>query len=283
MSSQAVGQTMQVLDVIVRPTERGIAQSATAQMGVWAEAFEVWLGRLSANTARAYRKGWDDLLAFTSKQPWAMGKADVQRWADDMRLRGLSDCTRAQRIAGVSSFYEFATGDYTVILPDGREQALHSGNPASGKRLRPKVNPYGKASYLGKDSVRALLKAIKRNTVQGLRDYALFFGYLMTCRRNSEWRMLRWGDIEMNAEKIFYRWSGKGKKDQKFEMPEPVFQAMKAYLVAAGRWGKMAEGDFIFTALTDKATRLPGVATNFNPLAQAISMREVGRLLKVYG
>jgi len=46
----------------------------------------------------------------------------------------------------------------------------------------------------------------------------------------------------------------------------------------------MAEGDYIFTALTDKATRLPGVnAATFNPFGQALSMREAGRLLKTYG
>jgi len=45
----------------------------------------------------------------------------------------------------------------------------------------------------------------------------------------------------------------------------------------------MRDEDYIFTALTNKAGRLPNVsAAEWEPGAQPLSMREVGRLLKRY-
>ncbi len=268
--------------VVARPERAAARPGGMDQMAVWADAFEAWIGKLAPNSQRAYRKAWNDLLGYTGKAPWAVGKADVQHWVDEMRQQALSDCTIAQRVAGVSSFYEFVGNDYTMVRADGSETPLHTVNPAGGKRLRPKVSPYGKATHLGAQQVRALLRAIRPDDLQGLRDRALYLGYLMTMRRNSEWRTLRWGDIEDGGEKVYYRWSGKGKKDQKFEMPRPVWEAIRAYLKAAGRLERMQAGDYIFTALTDRATRLPNVNGATFDLNRPLSMREVGRLLKGY-
>ncbi len=44
----------------------------------------------------------------------------------------------------------------------------------------------------------------------------------------------------------------------------------------------MAEGDYVFTALTDRAKRLGKVSDTWEPFAQPLSMREVGSLLKKY-
>lgn len=254
------------------------------RMRLWQEAFEVWMdGLRTANTRRAYRMAWNDLFAFTGKLPWAIRKTDVEKWVTDMRGRGLSDCTLQQRLAGISSFYIFVINDFSVTNPDGSETALIEINPAAGKRIRPKITPYGKATYLGPDEVRSLLRAIKRVTVQGLRDYAMFLCYLSTGRRNSEIRMLKWGDFSKAGNRINYRWSGKGTKDAKNELPGRAYEAILAYLKAAGRLETMLDDEYIFTALTNRATRLPTVNTAaFNPRNQALSMREVGRLLKRY-
>lgn len=235
---------------------------------VWADAFNLWIGRQrSENTKRAYRLAWKDLLSCIDKMPWAIGRADVAVWVDNLRRRKLSDCTISQRLAAVSSFYYFVTTDFTVIDGTGREVALHTHNPAGGRSLRPRINPYGKANFLTGDQARQLLAVIPRNTLKGKRDLALILGYLFTARRNSEWRTLRWGDIDQRG-KVYYRWSGKGKKNQRAEMPPPVWKAITNYLEAAGRLETIAEDDYVFTAL-----RWHG---------QALSMRELGRLLKAY-
>lgn len=272
-------------EVVVAPARPGLPMPGEMdKTRTWLEAFDLWMGSLrSDNTRRAYRKAWDDFMAFTGKNPWVVGKADVVRWVEDLRARGLSDCTRQQRVAAISSFYTYAMDEFTVYLADGREMALHGQNPAAGKSLRPKVSPYGKAHYLNQEEARALLRAIRRTNVQGLRDYALFLTYLFTGRRNSEVRLLRWGDFELSGGRAWYRWSGKGKTDQRFELPAPAWEAIKAYLKAAGRLEGMEDGDAIFTALSNRATRLPTVnAETFRPERQALSMREVGRLLKRY-
>lgn len=270
-------------EVVVATPERGMAAPGTMeQMRVWAEAFEAWIGSRAANTQRAYRKAWENLLAFTSKSPWQIGRAEVQDWVKGMRESGLSAATVAQRIAGVSSFYEFAINDYSFVLADGRNVPLHNFNPAGGKKLRPKVNPYGKSTHLGPRETKALLRVIRRDTVRGLWEYALIKGYIYTMRRNTEWRTIRWGDIDQSGDKVHYRWSGKGKVDQRYEMPATVWDAVVAYLKAAGRWGKMEDSDPIFPALTDRARRLKNVGDDFEPWKKPVSAHYVGDVLKKY-
>lgn len=271
--------------IVARPSTGGHpGPSQFDRMRAWAEAYELWLAsRRAENTKRAYGKAWNDFMAHTGgKLPWLVGKADVARWVDSMHALGLSACTVQQRLAAISSFYSYVTQEFTIIGADGNEIPLHTVNPAAGKSLRPKVSPYGKAIYLSTTEVRALLKAIRRDTVQGLRDYALFLTYVFTGRRNSEVRTLRWGDFEQNGGRVWYRWSGKGKEDQRFELPPPAWAAIQAYLWAAGRMETIGDGDYIFTPLTNRATRLPNVNTETWDTNRAISLREVGRLLKHY-
>lgn len=254
------------------------------RMQAWIEAMHLWLeGRRSANTRRAYRSAWEHFLAYTSKQPWEISRTDVARWVYELEQQRLSDCTIAQRVAAISSFYQYARDEYEITLPDGSTQPLHDANPAASKSLRPKITPYGKATYLSTDEARALLRAIRRDTVQGLRDFALFLLYLSTGRRNTEARTLKWGQISESGGKIWYRWSGKGKKDQRYELPHTVYFAIREYLQAAGRLESMRDEDFIFTALGDQAGRLPNVDPgSFDPFAQPLSMRTVGDLLRKY-
>ena len=266
------------------------------RMHAWAEAFELWLdSRRSENTRRAYRGSWAAFLAFADKLPWEIHKADVARWMDELRKQGLSKSTLQVRVAAISSFYLYARDEYEVVNLDGTISPLHDSNPAAAKSLRVKVNPYGKARYLSTMEARALLRAIPRNTVQGLRDYALFLFYLATGRRNSEVRTLKWeafegaGDGERQfgerqaGERVWYRWSGKGKSDKRYECPLPVWQAIHAYLKAAGRLEGIRSDEFIFTALSDHAARLPNVnGETWRPGLTPLSMREVARLLKRY-
>jgi site-specific recombinase XerD len=238
--------------------------------GEWREAYDLWMAGLrSDGTRRAYALAWCFFLDFVEKTPDQVGRSDVARWVDAMRKRGLSACTRQQRLAAISSFFAFVAEDFTKVV-DGQEVALHSANPAAGRRFREHINPYGKAIHLGVTEVRQLLDAVRRKTTPiAQRDYALYLAYLLTGRRNTEIRQLRWGDLEQSGGRVWYRWSGKGKHDQRYEMPLPVWQAIRAALAAAGRLESIQPGDYIFTALRCRR-------------ATPISMREVGRRLKLY-
>jgi len=252
------------------------------RMGLWAAAFEAWMdSRQAENTREAYRQAWDDFSETIGKAPWAVGKLDAIAWVDNMKRRGLAPATISQRMAAVSSFYSYVMYKFTVVNPAGQEEALHGFNPVKAVD-RPRYSQYDRATYLGPDEVKALLRAIPKDDVQGLRDWALFLFYLATGRRNSEVRTLKWGDFFEEGGRVFYRWSGK-RKSRKDECPLRVWNAINEYLRAVGRLDGMREDSYIFTALTDAATHLDNVSdVGWDPFAQPLSMREVGRLLKRY-
>lgn len=198
-----------------------------------------------------------------------------------VQARGLSASTISLWLTAVSSFYRFVTTRYTVRTEDGRERPLHTYNPALTVK-RPKVESYAKADFLNAVDLRALLGAINRNRLSGMRDYALFLGYVLTGRRNSEWRTIQWHDLTARGTRIFYTWRGKKTERAKNELPPPVWEAIRDYVDAAGRLGAMQPGDFVFTALSDNATRLPDVSRLTWDGNQPLSASAVNQLLKRY-
>jgi site-specific recombinase XerD len=269
------GQAVVVAEDMVRIDEMD-------KMRMWSQAYDAWMeSRAAENTRQAYAKAWEDFMVVVQKAPWMVGKIDVAAWVDNMKKRALSPATIGQRMAAVSSFYSYVMYKFTIATPSGQEMGLHTFNPVKAVD-RPQETQYEKATYLAPDEVRGLLNAITRDTVGGLRDYALFLAYVATGRRNSEIRNLKWGDFSQEGGRVYYRWSGKRKK-RKDEMPLRCWNAICEYLKAAGRLDEMEEGSYIFTALSDKATRLGNVdGAEYDRYAQPLSLREVGRLLKKY-
>lgn len=247
----------------------------------WGRARGLWLAsRRAGTTRRIYEAALDGLLFYAGKGAWEIVRSDVIGWVEAMKGQRLASTTVQQKLAAVSSFYAFVSTEYTRLDSAGRETPLHPSNPAAGKTLRPKVTPYGKATWLGDEQVRALLSAIDRSTARGKRDYALLLGYILTGRRNSEWRLAKWGDFEVTSGTVYYRWEGKGKTDQKLELPPPVWEAVIDFLQAAGR--KPKANDAIFQPMTDNALHLPGVKAETWTREKAISLHEANRILKRY-
>jgi integrase/recombinase XerD len=227
----------------------------------WQRAAEGWLGgRESPNTHRIYRAALQRLLGFCRpKGPSELSGSDLVAWQADLRRQGLAPATVNVNLAAISSFFRFCSLQYTLIDPaTGREAPLATSNPAARPK-RARVKPYRQVVHLDVDQVRALLRAPDRTTQQGLRDYALLKGYLMTGFRNTELRSLRWGDLQRDGNRMFCRWRGKGGKTDLVEFPWPVYHAIVDYLQAAGRW-ELEPDDYIFVALSDAAERLPNVA-----------------------
>lgn len=249
----------------------------------WGEAVEAWLGAKeaktgSANTRRAYEGAVRLFFEGCERRAWEVGGVEVIRWQQGMRAAGLSEATINLRLAALSSLFEFACNKFVLMdARTGREVPLAQRNPV--RRVeRAAVSPYEKSSYLGVDEVRALLRACDRSTVVGLRDYALIVSYIYTGRRSSEVRTLRWGDIREEGGRVWYEWKGKGGKGRRDELPLPVYQAITAYLEAAGRLDGMEEGSFVFTALSKVAERLPTVNDSGHP--RALSSSFVNRIVK---
>jgi len=263
---------------------------SSTQQARWVEAFNLWLNsRASPHTRRAYAHAWKTFLAQTSKLPWEVTRADIALWLDSQRAAGLSPSTLNLRLAALSSFYTYASEVYQSNITDS---PLCAANPAHAiPRL--KSCSYQGARYLTIKEARALLRAIPGHTLQGRRDYALFLAYLVTGRRNSEIRLLRYGDFEFQSlpspiygrrvgdEGVYYRWSGKGRA-RRDQCPLPVWQSIQQYLSRSGKLESIQPEDYIFTPLTDRAARLPNVDQSSWTRNQPLSSREVGRLLKKY-
>jgi integrase len=281
----------------------GLAPLRRDDRGEWERAFELWLAGKAPNTQRAYRRAWEDLLAFTGKHPGEMLSADLQEWAEDLAARalhpvvlrglqetgrrasedgcGLSPSTIALWLSAASSFFGYVTTRYLVATGDGGERPLHGHNPALTVE-RPDVGEYARADYLDAAALGRLLRAIPRHSVAGLRDYTLFLGYILTGRRNAEWRALRWGDLRARGVQVFYTWSGKNTEQARHELPPPVWEAMRDYLEAAGRLEGMRGEDYVFTPLSDRAARLPNVDGASWDANRPLSGEAVNRLLKKY-
>lgn len=279
------------------------ALAASVDQAEWSRAFHQWLDELPAeNTRRAYTRAWRDLLNFTDKQPWAIRSDDIRDWIQDLQIRplhpdnakalikkgrrsessGYSPATINLYLTAVSSFYTFARERYLINRLGEPERALHDApNPARAVR-RPKVTRFGKADYLDTEAMTALLRAIPQDTVQGLRDLALILGFMLTGRRSSEWRALRWGDIQHRGGQVYYEWSGKGKEEQLHELAPPVWDMLQRYLEAAGRREAICDEDYVFTPLGDAAARLPNVSELTWHQNRPLSLAHCNALLKKY-
>lgn len=236
----------------------------------WMNCYSDWLGKLPDNTTRAYNGAWKELTGVSGKMPWELDRSDVVAWVRMMNARGLANSTISQRLAAISSYFTYLK-DTTGIKID----------ITGGKVLRPKVRPFRNARYLSIEAVRALLGAMNPNTKRGSRDYALFLTYIMTGRRNSEIRNLKWGDIVHSGATVFYRWQGKG-KGRLDELPRPCFNAITNYLKTNARLETIGAEESIFVASSDCAKHLPSVKASAYLAGGAISMHQVEDLLRTY-
>lgn len=247
---------------------------------LWRNAYSAWLSsRGSDNTRRSYKQAWESLVASCGKPPWGIQRIHINTWIQQMRDSGVKAGTINQRLAGISSFFNYCNTKYLIPTQDGGETPLASYNPAASVD-RPK-DIKEQAFFMTSDEVRGFLDAIPRNTVQGLRDYALFACYAMTGRRNSEIRRLQWKHIKLDGNTMYYLWANKG-KSRVDKMPDLARGAIVAYLGAAGKWGNMRPDDYIFTPLTDRALRLPTTCADTWTRNRALTGACVNHMVRKY-
>ncbi|MBN2392071.1 MAG: tyrosine-type recombinase/integrase [Anaerolineae bacterium] len=251
---------------------------------VWDGAASAWLaGVTSENTHAVYRAGLRQFIfwmrdaeawaavagkrgsagsapdaALSSIEPWCVTISNVERWKTAMVGAGLSAATINNRLAALSSFYEYCRTKI-MRLNGMTPEALVLVNPVDGVD-RAKLKPR-KRVVLTVQQVRALVRHQPATTLAGLRNRALLMCYLYTGLRNSEIRNLRWGDFSVAEDgtvRVF--WTGKGLTGDDRKVRPIVLDAVRAYLSAAGKLPGMPQDAFVFTPLSDDATRFPHVA-----------------------
>lgn len=171
---------------------------------------------------------------------------------------------RNQRLCVLSSFYRFAAS----WIPDGSDiPILQKPSPTLGIKWL-KVLPKPRA--MSKEQLPKFFAAIApRSEEVHARNYALFFGLLLTARRREEWLRLKYGDIEPYTfveqgkaprPGFRYRYTAKYRAGQYewAELPQGAMQAITAYLQVSGRASTILPDDYIFISTQRCEGERPG-------------------------
>jgi integrase len=130
--------------------------------------------------------------------------------------------TYNQRLAVISSFYYFVR----------RRRVLALTNPIEMLERR-KDETYASARPLDPRQVTRQMAAIDRDSLGGVRDYALLSVALYTGKRLAELARLTWGDLELVGGVVTLTFHGKGGKTLREELSREVGDALLRWLY---RW-----------------------------------------------
>lgn len=259
---------------------------------VWTRCQNNWLDDIEArskakNTRRAYAADYAEFFAHWRHMnllPWQVGRIHAQGWVQHLRQRGLADSTINRKVAALSSFYRYASDEFQIQTPRGPRGLWPHPNPFGSKKLRSQIEPYANSlPFPSTGQIDAMLNVIPVDTVNGLRDLALLMGLFVTTRRVSEWRSLKWGDLEDDDEggKVMtYRY--KGGKVRRQSIPPELWQVVELYVRQSGRW-PLHDDDYVFIAHHDAGKHLPTNGAGYDPANQPISARRVNAIFKSYG
>lgn len=270
------------LDVLREQVKAQIAKWRQSP-AVWDEAAEDWLNaQSSVHTRAAYEiglrqftlwrldtEGWQDSdtkPTISEARPWTVTESVIRDWGTALLDAGLSASTVSVRLAALASFFAFCMERYYVDEDLLMQRPLVETNPVDGVE-RPKSKPTPKP-VLTPEQVQELLAAPNRHTVSGLRNRTLLIAYLLTGKRNSQIRRLRWGDLYIDDGIVHCCWQDRNGNSEETELPAPVYEAMMQYLEAAGRLNDMGPDDYIFVPLEDVADRLPHVEDSRGPISR---------------
>jgi integrase len=257
----------------------------------WETAQQAWLDakrRKSGgeNTVNAYRTAARQFFDWSNTPPWGVSPALAQDWATHLcDERGLAESSVNQKLAALSSLYDFVQRRYVFRTPTGQQVALWPAdrvNPFNTVE-RFKVSPFGRARFPSEDELQAILGVINTKCLRGKRDFALIFGIATTCRRDDEFRPLRWGDIQERDEgKYTFNYHPKGNKRETRTavLPAWVYQSIVVYLKAAERWPP-EDDEYVFAPLDPQRIRriYPDREVETN---KPISNTTANRVLKKY-
>jgi integrase len=164
---------------------------------------------------------------------------------------GKSDATVQARLAALTSYYNF------LMLPHGATtEPLVRANPALAiTRDDVRVTPFGRSHVMEWDKFKRILDGLTGEDVKTMRDRAVLIFFAYTGRRRSEVANLRIKDLHMDGKERWYTAMVKGHKEQKFDLPDVVYEALVAYWKAAGRWGKLRPEHGVFSEIKPNIKR----------------------------
>ena len=185
----------------------------------------------SAHTKRSYRHAWQSFAAYM-RETWSSHELQarpkhVQAWRSHMQALDLAPATISQRMASVSSLYQFVIGQAPHLLRG-------ADNPFQ-ETARPRQDKFSAARPMNHQVVGSLLGRINRDTLTGARDYALLTTFFFTGWHTGEVLGMRCSDLTLSPDgSCTCLWRGRGKTESVI-LPACIGQAIGAYLALANR------------------------------------------------
>lgn len=205
----------------------------------WRRAYAVWLSGKRPHTRRAYGRIVADFLQFANVPPAEVTGDMVNAWKLNLQALGRRDTTIAQRLAGLSSFFDHLQ----------RKANLIDRNPVDMvERGDLNDSPYGNAKPMTMTDFQAIWNELDPTTPAGSMYRALFLAYTLTGKRRSELLQLHGRDLSIDGDSVTYRVTTKGGKTQRRTIPPAVWGAIRHYLVTAGRSVPPADDEPLFIA-----------------------------------
>ena len=215
------------------------------------EAFETFFACITTNlhTRRAYKEAAEDFLTFTFQHAGlhrldSIKPLHVSAWMELMKARGLSVPTVKQRLAGLSSLFDFLAS-----------KGIAASNPAAVVKGPKHHISKGKTPVLSGDEMLQLLDAIDTKELIGLRDRAMIGTMAYSFARIGAVTALKVGDVFHQKRRLWLRLHEKGGKVQDIPCHHQLEAYIDEWLDAAGHRGEHTA--FLFQTFARKGARKP--------------------------
>lgn len=242
-------------------TLKRFGKNDPAKLKAYLSMLAAFLGGKPENTRRTYVCGikqFFGLFEWISPEDVTVAHAVAfKRYL--LEKKAVSESTTYYRLSALASFFDF------LCMPAGAtEKPLITSNPfhlVARNDIKP--SPYARATAMEWETFKAIVDAIPADEV-GLRDKAVLLFFAFTGRRRAEVANLRIRDLHLSRRPRSYTVRVKNGHIKTFELPDIVFDAIRAYWVAADRLVDLDPDAGVFTATTDLP---PGVTDIDAPLS----------------
>jgi integrase len=170
---------------------------------------------------------------FVNKHPAKTKPADVKRWLESLREKGLRPATVYQRSCLLSSFYSWAMRDRKL------GSQIRSNPVVLARPKAPRAYQSESSQSLTDEELGALVSIVRRKSesgdIVGKRDYAILLMFMATGKRRTEVLSLRGRDVKVDGTLIVNN-RIKGGDYVRYEIADPaVKNALIDYLTEARR------------------------------------------------
>ena len=266
----------------------------------WAQAFEEWLAEQSYPGTGTYKNllyTWKQLLNERKKPPWEMDQADIEAYQAWMHAEGKAARTIVIRIGILAKFYTWC--NQRQVDPEC-EPGFNPAVAVKRPPLRAYRGPDGKQAVMLSRGEIARLQIVTEQdkTPLAMRDHAFLTARLGLGVPLKSLQRLEWGQIEVvgegEASEAWVAWRpeiGRWRKEadcaradpRRCRLPDAVWQAIRAYLEAAGRLEGMQPGKYIFAPLAVSNHEGAGRRAQDWREDQFLLNGQMNVVLKIYG